>query len=58
MPDFKLLATFRSLFEGKPYFLLGGRKAGRNKKPSAARASDKVYRWTWKNLRVLIHGGR
>jgi len=44
--------------EGKPYFLLGGRKGGRNKKPSAARASDKVYRWTWENLRVLIHGGR
>jgi hypothetical protein len=44
--------------EGKPYFLLAGRKAGRNKKPTAARAGDKVYGWTWENLRVLIHGGR
>jgi hypothetical protein len=44
--------------EGKPYFLLAGRKVGRNRKPSAARANDKVYRWTWENLRVLIHGGR
>jgi hypothetical protein len=44
--------------EGKPYFLLWGRKAGRVKKPVAASAGDKVYRWTWANLKVLIHGRR
>lgn len=44
--------------EGKPYFLLGGRKSGRSKKPAAVRATDKLYRWTWVNLKALIHGGR
>ncbi len=44
--------------EGKPYFLLGGRRNGRIKKPVAARAGDKVYRWTWDNLKLLIHGRR
>jgi hypothetical protein len=44
--------------EGKPYFLLAGRRNGVNKKPTSARASDKLYRWTWANLKTLIHGGR
>jgi hypothetical protein len=44
--------------EGKPYFLLAGRASGRNKKPTSARTSDKLYRWTWDNLKTLIHGGR
>jgi len=44
--------------EGKPYFLLSGRKTGRIKKPAAARTSDKLYRLTWDNLKVLIHGRR
>jgi hypothetical protein len=44
--------------EGKPYFLLAGRKNGRIKKPAGALAGDKVYRWTWANLKTLIHGGR
>jgi hypothetical protein len=44
--------------EGKPYFLLAGRRNGRNIKPGAARATDKLYRWTWDNLRVLVGGGR
>jgi len=44
--------------EGKPYFLLAGRRNGRNKKPMSARTSDKLYHWTWDNLKVLIHGGR
>lgn len=43
---------------GKPYFLLAGRKSGTNKKPTAAQTTDKMYSWTWKNLRTLIHGGR
>lgn len=44
--------------EGKPYFLLAGRKNGVNKKPSSARSGDKLYRWTWDNLKTLIEGGR
>lgn len=44
--------------EGKPYFLLSGRKTGRITRPAAARASDKLYRWTWENLKLLIHGRR
>lgn len=44
--------------EGKPYFLLWGRKGKTCKKPKAARASDKIYRWTWDNLARLIGGAR
>lgn len=43
---------------GKPYFLLGGRSSGVNRKPAAALASDKIYDWTWPNLKLLIAGGR
>jgi hypothetical protein len=42
----------------KPYFLLAGYSDGGNKKPTTALATDKVYRWSWDNLRVLIAGGR
>jgi MTH538 TIR-like domain (DUF1863) len=44
--------------EKKPYFLLAGRASGTNKKPTAADASDKIYNWTWDNLKILIGGGR
>jgi hypothetical protein len=44
--------------EQKPYFLLAGRASGSNKKPTAADASDKMYTWTWANLKTLIAGGR
>lgn len=43
---------------GRPYFLLAGRATGVNKKPAAARATDKIYKWTWENLKRLIHGRR
>jgi len=43
---------------GTPYFLLAGRSSGKNRKPTAALASDKMYSWTWDNLKTLIHGGR
>ncbi len=43
---------------GKPYFLLAGRASGANAKPRAALASDKMYEWTWPNLKSLIAGGR
>jgi len=44
--------------EGIPYFLLYGRASKDCKKPTTARASDKMYRWTWPNLKALIGGNR
>ena len=45
--------------EGIPYFLLRGRSSGKTcTKPAAARSSDKIYDWTWDNLRKLIDGAR
>lgn len=41
-----------------PYFLLGGRKGKTNVKPKAANSTDKVYEWTWPNLKKLIGGAR
>ena len=43
--------------EEKPYFLLAGRAAGGNEKPTEALDSDKMYKWTWENLKTLIAGG-
>ena len=44
--------------EQKPYFLLWGRPDGNCKKPSTALKTDEIYKWTWKNLKALIEGGR
>lgn len=44
--------------ESKPYFLLAGRATGTNKKPTAALSTDKMYEWTWDNLKKLIGGAR
>lgn len=44
--------------EQKPYFLLSGRKDKTCVKPKTAKPSDKMYDWTWDNLKKLIHGGR
>jgi antiphage defense system Thoeris ThsB-like protein len=44
--------------EKKPYFLLNGRPNGPVKKPSAALSTDKIYKWTWENLKALIAGAR
>jgi hypothetical protein len=44
--------------EGIPYFLLWGRKNKTCKKPKAAKESDKMYKWTWENLKLLIGGAR
>lgn len=44
--------------EKVPYFLLAGYKDKTNVKPTAALASDKLYTWTWDNLKALINGGR
>jgi hypothetical protein len=40
------------------YFLLQGYANKTCKKPKAANASDKMYNWTWENLKTLIGGGR
>ena len=42
--------------EGKPYFLLKGRKSGTCTKPRAALDGDKMNQWTWDNLRKQIEG--
>lgn len=44
--------------EEKPYFLLSGRKDKTNKKPKSAKPTDKIYSWTWENLKKLIRGAR
>lgn len=44
--------------EKKAYFLLHGRKNKTCTKPTTARTTDKIYDWTWDNLKALIGGGR
>ena len=41
-----------------PYFLLNGHAGRTGKKPTSAKSSDKVYDWTWDNLKALIGGSR
>lgn len=43
---------------GKPYFLLAGYSDKKCVKPRAAKSSDKIYNWTWKNLELLLAGNR
>ena len=42
----------------KPYFLLKGRSDKTCLKPTSALATDKLYTWTWDNLKALIEGAR
>lgn len=44
---------------GKPYFLLNayGTAIGMTK-PTTAKTNDKIYDWTWDNLKKLIGGAR
>lgn len=44
--------------EDMDYFLLKGYKNLACTKPAAAGASDKIYNWTWDNLKLLIGGSR
>lgn len=44
--------------EGISYFLLEGRSSKTCKKPKAAKDHDKMYKWTWDNLKKLIGGAR
>ncbi len=41
-----------------PYFLLRAYPDKNCTKPTSAKFTDKVYKWTWDNLKVLIAGGR
>lgn len=42
--------------EGKPYFLLKGRRNKTCTKPRTALKNDKIIKWTWENLRKEIEG--
>lgn len=42
---------------GKPYFCLQAYPDGCTK-PTTAKPTDKLYSWTWDNLKNLIKGGR
>ena len=44
--------------ENKAYFLLRGRPNKKCTKPAQARKSDKIYKWTWDNLKLLVDGSR
>ena len=41
-----------------PYFLLAAYSSKSCTKPTSASSSDKLYNWTWDNLKTLIAGGR
>jgi hypothetical protein len=43
---------------GKPYFLLAGRAEKTCRRPTTAAATDKMYNWTWDNLKALVGGSR
>lgn len=42
----------------KQYFLLWGRNGKTCTKPTSALSSDKIYNWTWDNMKSLIGGAR
>lgn len=42
----------------KPYFLLAAYSDKTCTKPTSASETDKLYNWTWDNLKILIGGGR
>lgn len=42
----------------KEYFLLAAYSDKTCTKPTSASSSDKLYNWTWPNLKTLIGGGR
>ena len=44
--------------EKVPYFLLKGRAEETCVKPTSAKTDDKIYKWTWDNLKALIGGSR
>lgn len=49
-----------TIAQGKntPYFLLAAYSDKSCTKPTSAKAEDKLYKWTWDNLKALIGGAR
>lgn len=43
---------------GKEYFFLAAYSDKTCVKPTSASLTDKVYKWSWDNLKTLIGGGR
>lgn len=44
--------------KSKPYFLLAAYADKNCTRPTSAKPSDAVYRWTWDNLQALVGGAR
>lgn len=44
--------------KNKPYFLLAAYADKNCTKPTSSAASDKVYNWTWDNLKQLVDGAK
>lgn len=44
--------------KGNPYFLLAAYGDKNCTKPTSALGSDKIYKWTWDNLKALVGGAR
>ena len=44
--------------KSKPYFLLWGRNGKNCTRPTSVLPSDKIYSWTWDNLKALLNGAR
>lgn len=44
--------------KSKPYFLLAAYADKTCTKPTSAQPDDKVYKWSWDNVKTLIAGGR
>lgn len=44
--------------KNKPYFLLAAYSERNCTKPTSASTADKLYKWTWNNLKALIAGNR
>jgi len=44
--------------EKLPYFLLWGYSGKTCYAPTSAKSTDKIYKWTWDNLKSLIKGDR
>jgi hypothetical protein len=44
--------------EKKPYFLLAGYAKKTCTRPPSVKPSDKLYNWTWDNLKKLVQGER
>ena len=44
--------------KSKSYFLLAAYADKTCTKPTSAQSDDKLYKWTWDNLKTLVGGGR